>query len=953
MTILLPSMHEFRYQEAIKPRLERALARAGAAGDFYVDRGANDNAADFMIKTQNGQDAFVVEVKKTHQDTSSHVCWGQARRYAMDSTNWASGIPRFFSITNGEELNVFCLRTGYTHINYSLLNGGMYEIGHYGPHGEADNVLQQLEDRYTALFEDLLVNRNAVQYDDYWFPILDSFDSQVEHAVAAEDTNMESPSEPGRSLESTVSEAVFKALGYEILRITLSSVPLSQLNHVRLRPLNTSIRNGVVDADSLTDLYNDILQIDFRSLFGEVSADSYLIRMQSTLHDMPAFLGQLQAMSNARSEIANTDFLVSSIIDTTIPDSLKHDLGLAIEDSSLANVLSQWCVQSATDQVVDVAAGTGTLLGSSYDRLAQMARNAHQGVSHSVLVSNLAGIEKDAFVASIGTLRMILKDPVHETGQFIDVQDAFSTHPTASYDALICNPPYRRSTELDPAYKGFIQTCLRNAYGIADDDSSFPLPREQADLYMYFVEWGMLFVRPAGRAGWILSDKFLSTKSGRFLKQFLLERCVLDAIVRYPGRHFCSDFDVTTCFALVHATAPGEAPSPHEVRFLRLHEGTDIDSIPEWLEMPQTVDNSEGILRVVSSNDMTSDRNWRQYFMTVPKDYDRWIDQDHMSPLRDVFRNRCRRGSDNGCKSFFFPYTNLPMKIGRGEDPHDYRVRKALNETNARAWLADIRRAGFLKSALNNSWRLQSYYLDGNTQEKESALVIPANTNLEATPSLSEFIRLAGSGYSDCHGLGRSSLDGDPKPIPERTTVSRFGHHWYSFYSTVSTCKEGLVFPRMPRDIFKVLIPRIPYYFSTNFFLFDAPTQDVTGMPELEFTECAAAFLMSSLGQLQCEYRGDWREGLLKLEGDAIYGIKVLDPVALTADQRQELIAAFRNLPFGLTGLELPGTGNPRLPLDTVVMSLLGVTCTDPECVTKLETALRENVKDRKESPSD
>src|SRR5450830_87427 len=278
MTTLLPSMHEFRYQEAIKPRLERALARAGAGGDFYVDRGTNDNAADFMIRTRKGQDAFVVEVKKTHQDTSSHVCWGQARRYAMDSTNWASGIPRFFSITNGEELIVFCLRKSYTHINYSLLNGGMYEVGHYRPHGEADNVLQQLEDRYAALFEDLLVKRNAVQYDDYWFPILDSFDSQVEQAVAAEGTDMESSSEPDRSLDSTVSEAVFKALGYEILRITLSSVSLSQLNHVRLRPLNSSIRNGVVDADSLTDLYRDILRIDFRSLFGEVSLDSYLIQ---------------------------------------------------------------------------------------------------------------------------------------------------------------------------------------------------------------------------------------------------------------------------------------------------------------------------------------------------------------------------------------------------------------------------------------------------------------------------------------------------------------------------------------------------------------------------------------------------------------------------------------------------------------------------------------------------
>ena len=64
---------------------------------------------------------------------------------------------------------------------------------------------------------------------------------------------------------------------------------------------------------------------------------------------------------------------------------------------------------------------------------------------------------------------------------------------------------------------------------------------------------------------------------------------------------------------------------------------------------------------------------------------------------------------------------------------------------------------------------------------------------------------------------------------------------------------------------------------------------------------------MSSLGQLQFEVEGDWREGLLKIEATQMYQLKVPEPQNILSELRYEIVNAFSNLDFGLNGLEKPG----------------------------------------------
>lgn len=955
MTMLLPSMHEFRYQEAILPRLENALKRAGAAGTYHVARGPLENAADFVIRNRSEQDAFVIEVKKTQEDVNSPVCWDQSRRYALNSQSWATGLQRFFSITNGETLYVFCVRDDYTFIKYCLLSPGVYENGSFGASGEADTVLARLEEAFEEIFRRYLVHRDPPQFEEYWYPVLEAFRSgSMAAAVEMERTRSDARSTESKTMRNvavpspdTVSAAslvFFRALAYEVIRTVLQGVPTNRTGDVRLATLSTAIKSGHIDPAILTGLFQDCLSIDFRALFGSMSTDSTTVSLFARLEGIPAFLRTLSSVSQALPVLNSPQFLISSLVDTVFPHEIRHQLGLAIEDDELADALARWCVQDPNDEVIDTAAGTGALLDAAYRRLRRLTS---QTVQHSDLTSQLTAVEKDAFVASMCALRLILEEPTSVTNLHCEVSDAFEVAVNPQYDVLMCNPPYRRSTELAQADKDSMIARIAAAYGTSPSrQSPFPLPSGQADLYMYFVEWSLLFVRPGGRAGWILSDKFLSTQSGQFLKSFLLQHCILEGVVRYSGQHFI-EFDVTTCFVLVHAIAPGSTPPVHSIKFLRLYAGTDISSVAERMSEQVSNTTSEARIAVVGSDDIAAEENWCKYLKTTPVGYERWLAHSTMHPISDVFENRCQRGPDNGCSSFFFPYSNFPMKKAKDEDDTGFRVRRTTYSTRVERALLQLDQLGFLRAATEHANHQTSYFLDEDSTER--VLVVPESVNLAQTPSLSEFVGIAGSSYVDRFGERRSNLDGKPKAIPDRTIVSKFGDRWYTFYADKQPCHLGLALPRASRSVFKVLLPRSPRYFSTNFFVFDPPPEGRTGIPRLEFSECVAAVLMSSLGQLQCEIEGTGREGLAKFESDTAYKVRVCDPQALTRQQRAELIRAFEALPFGLHGDETPGQENPRYTLDTAVLGILGVTGDVSQSVLELEHTLREDVKERQE----
>lgn len=103
------------------------------------------------------------------------------------------------------------------------------------------------------------------------------------------------------------------------------------------------------------------------------------------------------------------------------------------------------------------------------------------------------------------------------------------------FDCVIGNPPYVRMEVLKP-----IKPYLEAEYSVASD---------RADIYCYFFEKAIQCLKVFGKLGFISSNTFFKTGSGRPLRKYLLENVQLEKIVDFGDVQPFSD--ATTCPAIV------------------------------------------------------------------------------------------------------------------------------------------------------------------------------------------------------------------------------------------------------------------------------------------------------------------------------------------------------------------------------------------------------------------
>lgn len=959
MVTLTPSLHESEYQKAIKAKVEIALGELGL-NNYRVRWDPHENRGDLFVLNDAAREILVIEVKKTRQDVLSPRYWDQARKYVLNSQKWEPQAPKIFSITNAEELCVFCLRPDFTYIKYCLLENGKRTIGQFGPNGEADQVLGQFKESIKDVLA-ICLGRIPVNYDENWYPILEKFRVELGSLSTdllsslngrLSDHNFRQTFDTwAQSLYPYYSEGekkeiltnqlaasmMFKALCYEVIRDLLRQVPLHQIKNVRLNPMSQSIRSADI-LSTLAHLYTDIIRIDYRNIFEAGTIPDTLTLSQAGKASLSSFITALNAIPNARQEIGDPNFLIATLVNTLVTPMERHETGLTIEDAPMVKSLAHLCIGNPSDRVIDIAAGTCAILEGAYDRLKELKTVSNEPANHGVMLRQLSAVESNQFIGKVGTLRLATKNLLEETDFDMEANDAFNVTPSADYDVILCNPPYLRQADMPLDYKERIRRQIEEGYRNQGVMGTFPYSGGQADKYFYFFEWGLLFVKPGGIIGFILSDKFLNSRNGERLKKFMLERTNLKAIIKYSGRHF-EGFDVTTCFVIAQRLQGNVAPG-NTTRFIRLFENITPEKLSELMESTQDCNTSEARVIIEAQADLDYRQKWSKKLLNLPQAYDHCYDQNFIHNLRQISAGRVKRGRDNGCKAFFFP-KSTGFSRGKKEPIDDFRQRRSDYQLRIEGLIGNIE-TDFLKPAMNSADLPAHYVLDHDDIRREVILAIPHNTDLNQFPGLKEFIEFAEDVYVDSEGKERALLDGQGTKIPNRSTI-RNRHPWYSLYSSSQMEDDyALIIPRMHRATFKILVPQDRVYFSTNFVGFG--TMQQMNSDDIKFI---AGFLMSSLGQLQFEAEGDWREGLLKVEAGQMYRLKAPDPRQFEDTSKRAIIEAFYTLPFGVNGLEQPGHDNPRFELDKAVMALFypGTEC-EARAV-EVEEALFQTVQER------
>ena len=213
-----------------------------------------------------------------------------------------------------------------------------------------------------------------------------------------------------------------------------------------------------------------------------------------------------------------------------------------------------------TLRIVDPACGSGVFLIMAFDFLKAELSRVNDKIAElegkdqhiqdlldpdsEILSNNLFGVDVNAESVEITKLSLWIKtarrgkvldslsgsirvgDSLIEDSNFAYLDHAF-TWETAfpevfsegGFDVVLGNPPYVRMEFLKT-----LKPYLEKRYEVVSD---------RADLYCYFYERGLRLLKPGGRLGYISSNTFFKTGSGKPLRQYLGQRAAIESVVNF------------------------------------------------------------------------------------------------------------------------------------------------------------------------------------------------------------------------------------------------------------------------------------------------------------------------------------------------------------------------------------------------------------------------------------
>jgi hypothetical protein len=253
--------------------------------------------------------------------------------------------------------------------------------------------------------------------------------------------------------------------------------------------------------------------------------------------------------------------------------------------TALVNFWNDWIDDLQTIRLVDPACGSGAFLIEAFDQLFAEYHKA-QGfltelrgatlfdIRKTILEHNLYGVDLNGEAVEIARLSCWIKTA--EVGKVLtsldhNIREGNSVvadpavHPKAfewrtafpeafaagGFDVVIGNPPYVRQEWISP-YKPYLQQHYR-AYDGA------------ADLYVYFYELGVNLLKPGGRLGFVVTNKWMKAGYGEALRRFFGESAWVESVVDFGhAKQIFPDADVFP--SILVARKPTTEPPPLSTR---------------------------------------------------------------------------------------------------------------------------------------------------------------------------------------------------------------------------------------------------------------------------------------------------------------------------------------------------------------------------------------------------
>jgi type I restriction enzyme M protein len=200
----------------------------------------------------------------------------------------------------------------------------------------------------------------------------------------------------------------------------------------------------------------------------------------------------------------------------------------------------QFCVKMLNpendDLVLDPACGSGGFLLNAMDFIRELTEKDYgkeEGwrIWHDFAKNNIYGIEINDQIARVCKMNMIIHDDGHTNiistdalKNFKDIQEIKKDFKKEHFDIVLTNPPF--GATIKDTEKNYLPQ-----YELGSKKTK----RKNQKTEIMFIERCIDFVKPGtGKIGIVLPDGILTNSSLQYVRNFIMERCQILAIVSLP-----------------------------------------------------------------------------------------------------------------------------------------------------------------------------------------------------------------------------------------------------------------------------------------------------------------------------------------------------------------------------------------------------------------------------------
>jgi methylase of polypeptide subunit release factors len=255
--------------------------------------------------------------------------------------------------------------------------------------------------------------------------------------------------------------------------------------------------------------------------------------------------------------------------------------------TALTSFWEEWQDELARIRVLDPACGSGAFLIQAFDQLHAAYEQSNDrlqelrghrslfDLDRQILQNNLFGVDLNEEAIQICRLSLWIKtaergkiltslDETIRPGNSIVGDPAVDARafqwPTlfqgvferGGFDVVVGNPPYVRQEWISPL-KPYLQENYRAFHGMAD-------------LYVYFYELGLRLLRPGGRLGFVVTNKWMRSGYGEPLRRLLASDSWVESVVDFGhAKQIFPDADVFPSILVAKKPDPA-GPAPETTR---------------------------------------------------------------------------------------------------------------------------------------------------------------------------------------------------------------------------------------------------------------------------------------------------------------------------------------------------------------------------------------------------